>query len=575
MKGRALCIALAVFLLLCSYATAQDERIPTDIESHTENASGWNEPDSPLLALARADGLIYLEDIDAPLKEFLQLRARCVFDALSPSQLIGRLAWVTELDLSPYQGTLTDARWLWMFQGLTRITLTDASLTDLNVIAEFTGLEELTLLNCGVFDLTPLQNCNHLATLTLGWDDEYTGAAGAFDLSPLETLEKLQTLALYGNGIVSIEPLIKTARHILTLTLSDTAIGDIAALEHFKKLDTLTLDLLHSDAAAETLRACPQRIHALTLSRIIFDTDTQDAARRFSRLSDFTLTDCDAANPLFYEALSKATRLTLESVSMPDGESIGKLYADKTTLVLRDVPEAVMLYMLHNKSSNLKALTIDLETMSSELSAELKRKTSLNTLTIGLKTNADLSGEAWGRLTGLRDLTIESQGKTLLSTDFLGELVNLDTLTLSGVKIDQTAGIGTLPRLGRLNVYGCRIADWSFLAALQGLNAVKVYASQLTNETLPYFASLRALDDLRLDGNEITSIAALTNSRTIRKLDILDNPIANYTPLLLMPALRTVYSNESGVITDNRILVRSVYIDDVDYEAIEQAAFGD
>ena len=259
---------------------------------------------------------------------------------------------------------------------------------------------------------------------------------------------------------------------------------------------------------------------------------------------------------------------------MPDGESIGEAYADKTTQVLRGVPDAAMLYLLHNKSPYLNTLTIDLRVLTGDLDAELKRKTSLNTLTIGLQADADLTGEMWNRLTGLRDLTIESQGQTLLSTDFLGTLVNLNSLTLSGLRIEQTAGIATLPRLGKLNVYGCRIGDWSFLAALKGLNTAKVYASGLTNEIVPYFGALPALDDLRLNGNEITSIAALTNSKTIRKLDILDNPIADYTPLLLMPALRTIYAEENGVITDNRILVRSVYIDDVDYWAIEEKAFG-
>ena len=260
MKVRALCIALAAVLMLCACAYAQEAA-----------ASGQDEPAPSLSALARADSLIYLEDIDAPLKEFLTLRARCLFDALSPQQLTARLAWVTELDLSPYGGALTDARWLWLFQNLTSITLTNATLTDLTVFAGFTKLSELTLLNCGVFDLTPLKACEDLASLTLGWDDAYTGPAGAFDLSPLESLENLDSLALYGNGIVSLDPITKTARRIHTLTLSDTAIEDVTPLAHYKNLDALTLDLLHSDAAAAALLACPTRLHVLTLSRIIFN----------------------------------------------------------------------------------------------------------------------------------------------------------------------------------------------------------------------------------------------------------------------------------------------------------------
>lgn len=563
MKFRALCMTLAAILLLCASACAQEAAAPDQ-----------DGPAPSLSALARADGLIYLEDIDAPLKEFLTLRARCVFDALSPQQLTARLAWVTELDLSLYGGALTDARWLLLFPNLTSITLTNAALTDLTVIAGFSKLTELTLLNCGVFDLGPLTACRDLETLTLGWDDAYAGPAGAFDLSPLESLEDLDSLALYGNGIVSLEPLSKTARRIHTLTLGDTAIDDMEPLTHFKNLEILTLDLLHSDAAAAALLACPARLHMLTLSRIIFDSGVQEAARRFTRLTDYTLTDCDAADPLFYETLSKATRLTLSGVTLPGGESIGEVYADKTDQILRGVPEAAMLYLLHHKSPYLKTLTLDLSSLTGDLDAELKRKTSLNTLTIGLQADADLTGELWNRITGLRDLTIESQGQTLLSTDFLSPLVNLDSLTLSGLRIDRTAGIAALPRLGKLNVYGCRIGDWSFLAALKGLNTAKVYASGLTNELVPYFGALPALDDLRLNGNGITSIAALTNSTTIRKLDILDNPIADYTPLLLMPALRTVYAEENGVITDNRILVRSVYIDDVDYWTIADKAFG-
>ena len=85
---------------------------------------------------------------------------------------------------------------------------------------------------------------------------------------------------------------------------------------------------------------------------------------------------------------------------------------------------------------------------------------------------------------------------------------------------------------------------------------------------------LPALDELRLCGNQITDLTALLFSQTIRKLDILDNPIADYAVLLDMPAMRTVYLDQGGVITGNYILARSVYIDDVDYEAIYEAAFG-
>ena len=221
----------------------------------------WNEPDSNLLQMAREDGLIYMEDIDEPLRAFLTQRARCVFETLRPSQLMQRLSWVTEVDLSEFPGTLTDARWLWMFQNLTRIALTDATLDDLSVIGEYTQLTELTLLNCGVFDLTPLQNCKKLKTLTLGWDDEYTGADQAFDLTALQSLEKLETLALYGTGIVSLEPLAPMARRIRTLTISDTAIEDFTILAKFTKLNTLTLDLLHSDTA-DGGRFLPARIRS-------------------------------------------------------------------------------------------------------------------------------------------------------------------------------------------------------------------------------------------------------------------------------------------------------------------------
>ncbi|MFH1512639.1 MAG: hypothetical protein ABIG45_04755 [Bacillota bacterium] len=540
MKFRMPVLLIVMLVLFCGIATAQDAWIPETADPPLIIAPEWDEPDTPLGVMARADGLIYFTDIDAPLKDYLQTSARCVFESLRPSQLMQRLAWVKEVDVSPYAGTLTDARWLYMFGNLKKITLTDATLTDLSVIGGFTNLIELTLINCGHFDLTPLVSCEDLAALSIGWGDEYRAASGEFDLTPLKALKNLKTLGLYGSGIRSVEPLASFSRRLRALTLSDTAIEDYAPLSDFLNLNALTLDLLHSDAAAQILRAVPRDIKTLTLSRIILDGDAWDTAKRFNSLTDYTLTDCDVTDPLFYETLNKATRLTLDGIGMPDGGMIGKVYADKTTMVLRGVPEAIMISMLSTRSSYLQTLTIDVEALTENLSAALRKKTSLNKVTVGVKADADLSGDVWGRISGIRDLTIDSAGKTLLSTDFLSALTHVRTLTLSGVEVADTAGIATLSNLSQLNVYGCRIADWSFLSNLQGLTIVKVYGSELANDALPYFAALRALDDLRLNGNRITDISALTASQTIRKLDILSNPIADYTPLLEMPALRTV-----------------------------------
>ena len=573
MKFRPLFLVLILSVLLCGAAAAQDEWIPAAAETQTASVTEWNEPDSPLLALTRADGLIYMDDIDAPLRDFLQQKARCVFESLRPSQLMSRLTWVKAVDLSPYEGTLSDARWLWMFESLETLTLTDATLADLTVIGSFTSLTELTLLNCGVFDLSPLLNCPDLGALSLGWDDDYLGASGAFDLTPLAELDELTTLRLYGGGITTLDALSPMVRRLRTLTLSDTAIADFSLLAKFTKLTSLTLDLLPSADAAAAMQACSTSVKELTLGRIILDTDVEDAAKCFSKLTDYTLTDCDAADALFYENLPKSTRLTMTGVTVPGGETVQELYADKTTMVLRGAPEAMMLYMLDTRSSNLKILTIELDALSEALDDELRQKTSLNTLSIGLNADVDLTGDAWGRITGVSSLTIYSKGYTLLSTDFLSALINVRTLTLSGVRIDNSAGIGEL-RLTQLNVYGCRIADWSFLQNLTGMSIAKIYGSQLTNDALPYLASLAKLDALHLNGNAITDIADLIESTSLRKLDILDNPISDYTPLLFMSALRTVYSDQHGVITDNSILVRSVYIDEIDYETIEQEAFG-
>lgn len=574
-------LVLLVFILatvFCGTAAGEDasDWIPEDIESTLEITPDWNEPDSPLLAMARGDGLIHFEDIDAPLQEFLQTRARCIFETLRPSQLMKRLSWVTEVDLSDYEGTLTDERWLWMFdtESLTALTLTDATFTDLNVIANFTALEEITLLNCGYFNLLPLTNCTALTSVTLGWDDEYTGEAGAFDLSPLTELKHLKSLALYGTGIQSLDAISSLMSKIKTFTVSDTAIEDFSLLKKMTGLTSLTVNLLPSATAADVLSACSSSVKVLTLEQLIFDDDVQAAVKHFKSLTDYSLLNCDVSDTLFYESLNNATCLTLESISVSDGTEISYVYANKNTMVLEDVPEAMMLSLLADRSPSLSTLTISLDSLSDDMNAMLRKKTSLNTLTIHLNADMDLSGTAWEKVTGIRTLTIESEGHTLLSTDFLNEMINVRTLTLSGVQVDDTAGIGTARNINTLYVYGCKISDWSFLANMTKLETVKVYASQLTDDALPYFANVSTLTELRLDGNEITDISALSGNATITKLDILDNPIEDYSPLLSMTGLSTVYSNGNGGITSHTVMIRSVYIDDVDYDAIYEAAFG-
>ena len=574
MKRTAQLICAVLVLMLCIPVAAAEEWIPIEVESPIEIVPEWNEPDSPLLAMARSDGLLYFEDIDAPLQSFLQINARCIFETIRPSKLMQRLAWVTEADLSPYEGTLQDARWLWMFGDLTALTLTDATLDNLNVIAGFTKLETITLLNCGVFDLTPLENCTALTSVTLGWDDEYAAASGTFDLTPLTKLKKLNTIALYGAGITSLEPLTSVYRRVKALTLSHTAISDYAPMKQFAHLDSLTLDLLNSSAVAKILQTCDRGIESLTLRQIIFDAEVQEATARFRGLDAYSLIDCDVADPLFYETLNKSDELTLQNITVGDGTAISEVYADRKTMVLDHVPEPVMISLLDTRSSRLVTLTITLETLSEELSDALRKKTSLNVVTIHLLSDLDLTSDMWKRINGIRDMTLVSQGKTLLSTAFMADLTRIRTLTLSGIAVEDTSGFRALEGLSQLNVYGCRIGDWSFLQDLRRITTMKIYASALTGDDLPMIVCPQALEDLRLNGNDIKDISALTQSQTIRKLDILDNPIEDYSPLLDMPAMRTVFLDQGGVITGNYILARSKYIDDVDYQTIEQEAFG-
>jgi Leucine-rich repeat (LRR) protein len=574
MKLRIPALVLVLTVLLWGGAAAEDW-IPETIESPLVVVPEWNEPDTPLLVMARADGLIYMEDIDAPLRDFLQQRARCVFDSIRPSLLMQRVAWVTEVDLSEYEGTMTDERWFLMFDDLTKIVLPSATFDNLDVIGGFPHLEELSLVNCGFFDLTPLAECSGLTTLSIGWDDDYTGEAGAFDLTPLMKLEDLTSLSLYGNGIESLNAFTSAAmKRIHTLVLSDTAIEDFSLLSKFTKLNTLTLDLLHSTGAAAAMNACPNTLKNLTLRRLILNPDTDAAVKRFKSLTSYTISDCDASDDLFYENLNAATELTLENVSLPSGIMVGEVYADKTTLVLRGVPEAMMIFLLDDSSAKLSDLTIDIETLTDDLNDALRQKTALNTLTVGLAGDTDLAGDMWKRVTGINTVTIDSAGKTLSSTDFLSELPRVYTLTLQGVNVEDTAGLATLEYVTTLTIVGCRISDWSFLQNMKRVTTLKIYASALTDDALAYVAGMSALEDLRLDGNDLTDISALTASATIRKLDILDNPIADYTPLLQMPNLSTVYSGQKGIITSYSILARSVYIDDIDYEKIEQEAFG-
>ena len=574
MKIRMLALVLVLAFLLCGGAAAQ-EWVPETIKSPLVVVPEWNEPDTPLLAMAREDGLIYMEDIDAPLQDFLKQRARCVFDSVRPSQLMQRVAWVTEVDLSEYDGTMTDERWFLMFDDLTKLVLNGASFDNLDVIGGFTHLEELSLVNCGFFDLAPLTGCARLATLAIGWDDDYTGAAGAFDLTPLMKLESLNSLSLYGNGIESLDAFSSSAmRRMRTLTLSDTAIEDFSLLAKFTKLNTLTLDLLHSESAAAAMSACPKTLKNLTLRRLILNADTSAAVKRFKNLASYTVSDCDASDELFYQNRKASTQLALKNVSLPSGDMVGEVYADKTTLVMRGVPEAIMIDLLNGSSSSLSKLTLDIETLTGDLNDALRKKTSLNTLTVGIAGDTNLDGDFWKRVTGINTVTLDSKGKTLTSTAFLAELPRVYTLTLQGVNIEDTTGLATLEYVTSLTVVGCRISDWSFLQGMKRATLVRIYASALTDDALPYIAGMRVLDDLRLNGNSLTDITALTASSTIQSLDILDNPITDYSPLLKMPKLNTVYSGQKGIITSYSILARSVYVDDIDYAKIEREAFG-
>ncbi len=225
-------------------------------------------------------------------------------------------------------------------------------------------------------------------------------------------------------------------------------------------------------------------------------------------LRKVTLDNCAVTNDRLRE-IAKATQITELTL---DNNSIDTVHTLSSLTALN------FLSLCNNELTEIKGLD---------------RLNSLTTLIlVGNKIN-DLSA-----ISGLKSLTeLSVADNEITSLMGAGNLAGLTKLDLSGNKLTSLSGISSLSALESLTAVNCGLTDIAAITKLTGLVTVDFSGNKIAD-----LSALRqtGVTTLTLVDCNIKSLSAVNGIRTLRILNVSDNPIDDVTPIISLPTLETL-----------------------------------
>lgn len=322
------------------------------------------------------------------------------------------------------------------------------------------------------------------------------------DLSPLESLSKLQVLILDKNRIRRLEALQRLAS-LKTLSLTENDISDVKALGLLDSLEFL--QLRQNEIGSADALASLRQLRALDLSSNQLKASAGLGNK--AKLDSLLLGDNDLS-----ELDSLAGRNNLPALRY--------LTLNDNSLGHEDLPALYDLKELRylNLSGNQR-LTSGMKMQ--ELADELPH---LNCDTI-----------IWDHCCGIEEYfvsfplleavraTLSRAGDSTENCINADDILRLDSLDASGLEITSLGGLDSAKNLVQLNLRQNRLRDSALttLSKLPGLQTLDLGYNQLQRPEA--LRTMKQLVSLKLDNNQIDTLAALAGLTGLTRLDLRAN----------------------------------------------------
>ncbi len=465
--------------------------------------------------------------------------------------------------LKLHNNAISDLRPLSPLVNLTSIRLLSNQISDISPLANLTELTTLLLGDNNITDITPLVDLTHLTTLDLASNN-------ITDISPLANLTGLTHLALRDNTITDVTPLANLA-NLKRLELQNNRITDITPLEKLTNLEHLNTQNNNTqnnpifDANSTVVHIPDFNLRAIIRRTLEIDAPaiTREDMLRLTRL------EAERQNIANLTGLEHATSLTL------------LLLHDNAISDLRPLSPLVKLTsirLLSNQISDISPLA-NLTELTTLLLGDnnirdirpLVDLSQLTTLDLASNNIADISPLA--NLTGLTHLALRDN--TITDVTPLANLTNLKRLELQNNRITDITPLEKLTNLEHLDTQNNPILDAdspvvdspvvdipdpnlrSAIHDALGLDRfIITQADMLRLGALP--AERRGITDLTgieyalnlnnlgLQGNNITNLAPLASLKTLEYLFLSgnkagNNSITDISPLSSLTRLKRLY----------------------------------
>ncbi len=335
---------------------------------------------------------------------------------------------------------------------------------------------------------------------------------------------------------------------------------------YYKDLESvITLDCVAGAAAGVTgtISTLEDLLEMANLKTVILNGETQipsfDPLRRLTQLQSLSLDGCNLTDEQFAQIgnIIWLSSLSVQNNALttlaPISSMLSLASLDASGNQIKTIPSLARLAMLHTLDLSGNALTSVAWLSNHKMIGELNLANNLipdisPLSTCSALTDLNVASNLFTSLVPLAGCiqleTLDISGNDILSLADLKDLTALSNLSVASTKISSVEPLSKMSRLTTLNVSGTKVRDFTPLAQskLKNLSAANCEINDLTTMVM-----LPALETLDISGNLLNEIGAVALMYQLNVLNISNNYVTDFSPLLNCTRLRSVSCKGSKI----------------------------
>lgn len=335
-----------------------------------------------------------------------------------------------------------------------------------------------------------------------------------------------------------------------------TVLGKPSGTLYYKDLELITSFDVSVAAGAGELALLDDLLNMANLSTVNLDGEQHilslDPLRRLSQLRSLSMDGCALTDEQFstLSLIVWLQNLSIENNNLTNLSGAMAMVSlqelDASGNKIKSVPSL-------NRLASLK--TLDLSNNALNSVAWLSGQQTVTTLNLSNNlisdisalsgcmalTNLNLSSNLFQSISSLSECrrleTLDVSNNEVGSLDPLRNLTGLMNLSLSETKVTTLEPLSAMTNLTTLNVSGTGVQDFGYLTASPLRN---LYAARCKLSDLATMLALGSLETLDIAGNEFTEIGSVALLFNLRVLNVSNNFVTDFSPLLNCAELTSV-----------------------------------